>query len=74
MLVQGDADELVSPAGAERFADALNAVAEERAVVVHAPWKRHTDLTRLFLDQDPTLTARVCDWLGTVDMSAREQA
>ena len=66
LLVRGDIDELVSPAGAEHFADALNAVMPERAVVAHAPWKKHTDLTRLFLEKDPALTALVTDWLCTV--------
>ena len=66
MLVQGDIDELVAPVGAEHFAEALNAVAPGRAALTHAPWKKHTDLTRLFLEQDPSLTALVTDWLGTI--------
>jgi acetyl esterase/lipase len=65
MLVQGETDELVAPAGAEHFAEALDVVAPGRAVVVHAHWQKHTDLTRLFLDEDPPLTARVTDWLRT---------
>lgn len=66
MLVQGELDELVSPAGAKTFADAINALAPGRAEVVRARWKQHVDLTRLFLDKDPHLTALVIDWLRTV--------
>jgi hypothetical protein len=66
LLVQGETDELVAPAGAQRFADALNAVAREAAVVERAHWRKHSDLTRLFLDEDPQLTARVTDWLRAV--------
>jgi acetyl esterase/lipase len=65
MLVQGELDELVSPAGAESFADAINALAPGRVEVVRAPWKEHVDLTRLFLEKDPPLTALVIDWLRT---------
>ena len=66
MLVQGQLDELVSPVVAQHFADALNDLAPGRAVVVDAAWKEHSDLTRLFLDRDPQLSARVIDWLRAV--------
>jgi hypothetical protein len=66
LLVQGDVDELVSPAGAEHFADAVNAVEAGSAVVLHPPWRKHSDLTRLFLGKDPSLAERVIDWLGIV--------
>lgn len=66
MLVQGEVDELVAPVTAEHFAAAVNALAPGRAEVVHAPWQEHADLTRLFLDKDPDLSARVIDWLRSV--------
>jgi len=63
MLVQRQLDELVPPMVAQNFANAINAVVPGRAVVVIAAWKEHTELTRLFLDRDPMLSARVIDWL-----------
>lgn len=63
LLVQGTIDELVAPAGAESLADTINALAPGRAEVVRPPWQRHEDLSRLFLDKDPQLTATVMDWL-----------
>lgn len=66
MIVRGDVDELVAPVGAEHFAEALNAQAPGRATLTKAPWRKHTDLTRLFLEQDPALTALVTDWLSTI--------
>lgn len=66
LLVQGRVDELVPPVGAEHFADAVNALAPGRAEVVSAPWREHTDLTRLFLDRDVELSERVLDWLRSV--------
>jgi hypothetical protein len=66
MLVQGEFDELVPPVVADHFADALNALAPGRAEVVRAPWKEHVDLTRLFLEKDPPVTATVIDWLRAI--------
>lgn len=70
LVVQGESDELVPPVVAEHFAQAMNALAPDRAQVVHPAWKEHVDLTRLFLDKDPALTDTVVEWLraiGTTD-------
>ena len=72
MLVQGEVDELVPPVVAEHFADALNAIAPNRAQVLHPAWKEHVDLTRLFLEKDPPLSELVVGWLRAVDTPTQE--
>ena len=72
LIVQGEIDELVPPVVAERFAEALNALAPGCAQILRPAWKEHVDLTRLFLDRDPELTETVVNWLRTIGGPARE--
>ena len=66
LVVQGEIDELVPPVVAEHFAEAFNRLSPGCAQIVHPAWNEHVDLTRLFLDRDPSLTEFVVNWLRTV--------